>query len=88
MGDTQAVEPLIAVLRDEKKGVRWHVARALGKLGDVRAAEPLIAALQNDARVLLKGRVCNEAAKALEQIGTPEALDAVRQWREEQKRRR
>jgi HEAT repeat protein len=45
LGDSRAVEQLIAALRDESFVVRENVARALGVIGDARAVEPLIAAL-------------------------------------------
>jgi HEAT repeat protein len=58
IGDTQAVEPLIEALEDEKDtdefraawgmGTRSSAAEALGKIGDVRAVEPLIKALSDD----------------------------------------
>ena len=45
-----AVEPLIAVLKDNDRGVRASAADALGQIGDTRAAEPLIAVLQDGDR--------------------------------------
>jgi HEAT repeat protein len=59
IGDTRAVEPLIASLKDEDEVVRKQVARALGWLGDSRAVEPLEKALktENDKaaqRIILK----------------------------------
>ncbi|MCD4684978.1 MAG: HEAT repeat domain-containing protein [Anaerolineae bacterium] len=87
LGDARAVEPLIAALNDESQFVRGRTAGALGLLGDARAVGPLIAALQDGFDFLDDDDywlVCDEAAWALEQIGTPEALDAVRKWREEQ----
>ena len=44
--DPRAVEPLIAVLKDEDSYVRRSVASALGHFGDERAVLPLIDALQ------------------------------------------
>ena len=46
-----AVEPLIAVLHDESREVRWKTVFALGKfgrLGDDRVVQPLIAALGDE----------------------------------------
>jgi HEAT repeat protein len=40
IGDTSAVEPLIAALRDASLGVRRAAADALGQIGDRRALEP------------------------------------------------
>ena len=49
-----------------------QAVRALGQLGEA-AVEPLTAALRD-----ANGNVQREAAQALHQIGTPEALAAVR----------
>jgi len=53
IGDAQAVEPLIATLKNaemsyEGKDLVCSIAEALGKIGDARAVEPLIAVLKND----------------------------------------
>ena len=42
-----AVNPLIAILRDEHSRMRDDAARTLGKIGDLRAVEPLMAALKD-----------------------------------------
>jgi hypothetical protein len=47
IGGTRAVEPLIALLKDDDKIVRQSVAKVLGEIGDPRAVEPLIAALKD-----------------------------------------
>ena len=46
-GDTRAVEPLIAALKDESALVRVKAAASLGLLADPKAMEPLIEALQD-----------------------------------------
>ena len=47
IGDSRAVEPLVAALKnDEFSGVRWIAAEALSKLGPP-AVDPLIGALQH-----------------------------------------
>ena len=46
----QAVEPLIAALKDGSHATRAAAAEALGRLGDARAVEPLIAALETRPR--------------------------------------
>jgi HEAT repeat protein len=48
IGDTRAVEPLIAALKTRDSDVRQAAAEALGKIGDARAVEPLIAALKDE----------------------------------------
>ena len=45
LGDSRAVEPLIASLEDDDADVRFSAARTLGELGDARAVEPLAARL-------------------------------------------
>jgi HEAT repeat protein len=52
--DVQAVEPLIATLKDIHRDVRRHAAEALGKIGDIRAVEPLIATLKDQESVVRK----------------------------------
>jgi HEAT repeat protein len=41
LGDTRAVEPLIAALKDSASDVQSSAVRALAKLGDARAVEPV-----------------------------------------------
>ncbi len=43
-----AVQPLIALLADERPHVRWEAAKALGKIGDPAAAPALVQALEDD----------------------------------------
>jgi HEAT repeat protein len=72
IGDSGAVEPLIAALKNnEYSGVRWKAAEALSKIGN-SAVEPLIATLQypdDDVRW--------KAAIALGEIGNPDAIDPL-----------
>lgn len=42
LGDVQAVEPLIAVMREGVSQLGWEAAKSLGKLGDARAVDPLL----------------------------------------------
>lgn len=48
IGDKQAVQPLIACLKDNDSGVRGAAARALGLIGDARAAGALMKTYLND----------------------------------------
>jgi HEAT repeat protein len=41
MGDTRAVEPLIALLADKDVIIRYGAVKALGAIGDSRAFNPL-----------------------------------------------
>jgi HEAT repeat protein len=73
--------------------VRRKIIEALGDFGDARAVDVLIESLDDWVGEGLRTTefehtgggvfpsVCHYAAKALEKIGTPEALDKVRQWR-------
>ena len=64
-----AVEPLLAVLRDENKNLRWGAVGALGRIGDARAFEPLCAALKDNSE-----DVREAAAWALGKIGDTRAV--------------
>jgi HEAT repeat protein len=79
IGDVHAVPELIDVLRasDSDRGMQLVIVKALGKIGDPLAVPALIEALQSS-----KSRcVSAAAAKALECIGTPEALAALEELR-------
>lgn len=77
--DVQAVPALSKALKDTKYYVRWAVAWALGQTGNVQAVPVLIEALKND----MDNDVKLFAQKSLQKIGTPEALTAVKQWKEQ-----
>src|SRR5262249_9136800 len=51
LGDTRAIEPLIAALEDDRHGVRINAETDLRKFGSL-AVEPLIAALRHPAYIL------------------------------------
>ena len=71
LGDSRAVEPLLLVLNRDADSASYlisTIARALGRLGDGRAIEPLVARLDDPT---------GSIAKALVQIGGPEALAAL-----------
>ena len=72
IGDPDAVEPLIGVLRDDNPSVRMSAAEALGQIGDVRAVEHLLAALKSPAVEVRKS-----AAEALGQIGDVRAVEPL-----------
>ena len=81
-GTKDAVPALIQALQDQDVSVRYYAAYALGKIGqDAKDAVPaLIQALQNDHNI--RGR--DSATIALEKIGTPEALKAVKEYQSRQ----
>jgi HEAT repeat protein len=68
MGDRRAVEPLIAILEDDR--IRGAAADALGCLGDKRAVEPLIAIIGSEDRVAFR----SDCVRALGAIGDKRAL--------------
>lgn len=57
--------------------MRKVTARALGQIGGADAVPALIDALRERGQ-----SVCQAAAEALERIGRPEALTAIKEWRE------
>jgi len=62
--DAQAVEPLIAALKDESVWLREAAAESLGKIGDVRAVEALVGILEDASP-----GVRRKAAESLSQMG-------------------
>ena len=64
IGGEQAVEPLIAALKDADKDVRQGATRALGRIGRARAVEPLMATLKDKSSNVQKA-----AQEALVEIG-------------------
>ncbi|GAG30820.1 unnamed protein product, partial [marine sediment metagenome] len=85
IGDAEAVEPLIAMLRHDHKHQRARAAEALGRIGDLRAVEPLVAA-RND----VEASVRKAAGRALAELGwegeiaRPAAAEAARQRQAEE----
>ena len=69
----RAVEPLIAMLKDEDGGMVEAAADSLGRLGDRRAVEPLLCVLQEDVWWLQR-----EAACALGYIGDRRAEEPLK----------
>ncbi len=85
IGSEEAMQALIAVLsnRDDDSYLRGSAAQALGAIGGEQAVQALIMSL-SDTTDAGWGGICDIAVRALEQISTPEALEAVQRWREEQ----
>ncbi len=81
---SEAVPGLLSALADWDGSVRRGAAWALGEIGDGRAVAGLAELLNDPSGGLFGegGRVCDIAAEALERIGTAEAVDVVRAWRE------
>jgi HEAT repeat protein len=72
MGDTGAVEPLLAALQDDNASVRIAVIGALGRIGGPAAVEPLTAVLTSQAVDIRKA-----AADSLGLIGDSRALEPL-----------
>ena len=72
IGNEQAIDSLIASLRDNNKFVRRESSTALSKMGD-SAVDPLIDILNDD-----DWRVRGAAAWALGKIGNKKALDKLK----------
>jgi HEAT repeat protein len=80
-----ALPDLISALRVDNENVRGSVIEILSKIDDATAVPELVECLKDERKPWLHDvRVCDLAAKALEKIGTPDAVKAVRQWRESQ----
>jgi HEAT repeat protein len=74
----RGVELMIAALNDDDRGVRLHIATALGNIRDKRAIEPLLAVLQDDADSHLRDPYVRlEAAMALEKFRDEEVIQLV-----------
>jgi HEAT repeat protein len=72
IGDKRAIEPLIALLGDEKDHVRYMAAKGLAFMPDDRSVGPLIRALE-DPNVYVQSR----SAMALGEIGGRTACEAL-----------
>ncbi len=69
IGDTRAVDPLCAALKDPVEWARSAAAWALGEIGDPRAIGPLTTALQQDRNVRFQVRL----ARSLYLLGQHDA---------------
>jgi HEAT repeat protein len=81
IGDIRAVKPLIAALAD--------TATLFDKQVEEGAPEVVIRALKKFERLgslIPPVPVCDVAGEALQKIGTPEALEAVKSWQKTQQR--
>ncbi len=86
--DDSLISPLIDLLKDKNPDVRAKTAWALGasasETSNHHPVKPLIRSLEDYSEVQDQSAyvfVCQYAAEALTQIGTPEALEAVEHWR-------
>lgn len=83
-----AVPALLAILQNASLGqIHKNVIKALGEIGDPSAIQELAARLitkRDYFEVLVGADQSDDAAQALQNIGTPEALAAVEEWRKQQ----
>ncbi|MCK6579268.1 MAG: HEAT repeat domain-containing protein [Anaerolineae bacterium] len=79
IGQKSVIPHLIAVLTDADSGIRSAAVQALGHLKDPVVEDALIALLRDDGidQRHSRGRVCDYAAEALEEIGTDRAINAA-----------
>lgn len=74
IGDSRAVEPLIAALKNKGYTIRWKIVDALGKIRDRRAVELLIALLKDtNESDIVRFRVPD----ALGEIGDTRAVEPL-----------
>jgi HEAT repeat protein len=71
---------LIACLGDEHDSVSRSAAETLGNLRDCRAVPGLVILLTDTTPLRPDKQLCDIVAKALEAIGTRQALAAVKAW--------
>jgi HEAT repeat protein len=82
LNDIAASPALLGALRDPNSHVKWAAINALARLADPSTVSDLIDCLNDtDGPYWEAQRVCDVAAEALERIGTPQAKEAVTQWR-------
>ncbi len=85
--DGAALPGLLALLNDPAldADTRGVIIETLGRIADPSTVDILILCLEDESAPRMEEwRICDLAAAALERIGTPEALDAVAEWRREQ----
>lgn len=86
-----ALPVLRELIRDTDSGVRAHAIGALGEIGNQTVVADLTQQLSDQASFtsiagepILSMSVADVVARALVQIGTPEALEAVERWKKEE----
>jgi CheY-like chemotaxis protein len=90
VADKSVIPTLTRLLDDDEPYIRSGALLGLAGIGDSAVIETIVLQLQDRSDVhnwenqSILGRVCDFAVLALEEIGTPEALAAVNQWRRSQ----
>lgn len=75
-----AVPYLVPFLRHEEVGIRLATVNALGWIADARPVWDLIPMLHDTSPVGKGRRLCDYVARALNNIGTSDAFDALDRW--------
>ncbi len=83
IGDKRAVPELIAVVQNDD-GIIYVRCAAMRALGVLKAEEaiPILASLLTSQEGTTYVQTCRVAEEALENIGSPEALEAIRRWKD------
>lgn len=82
---SKAVPALVKALAEDDLQLRGNAIEVLSQISDPTSVPSLIECLSDRRKPWLSDKaICNAAAIALERIGTFEALDALRKWREAQ----
>jgi HEAT repeat protein len=79
-----ALPGLVQTLKGEHLGARAEAIETLGKIGDEAAVPHLIPCLQDDRKPWLGDPISQITARALRQIATEDALNAVTAWEKRQ----
>lgn len=81
-------EMLLPQLSSDDANIRGRAAMKLGRIGNPIAVPTLISLLSDSSDTdyfIHNERVCDYAAKALQEIGTAESIAAVKKWQKQQK---
>lgn len=85
MDSPDAIPLLLTAACDKDVNVRWEAVKALENLADKTCIAILELSLEDASHPIWeKERICDLAVKALEHINTPDALNAIRRWENNQ----
>ncbi len=78
--DVRAIPFLIPLLKDVVQDIRFRVVWALGYIDDSKGVQVLVDILKNANHPYYELALAKEIVEILSRVGTPEALDAVKDW--------
>jgi HEAT repeat protein len=82
LSSERAEQALLEALNDENEYVRWMALQALNRAPKPTYTAILIEKLMDEGRPHWEtSRICDLSEKLLERIGTPEAVEALENWR-------